>query len=594
MVSTRKETRTMGTTPIVDWALIDWRKAEQTVYRLQKRIFTASRRGNVQVVHNLQRKLMRSYAARLLAVRRVTQDNQGKKTAGVDGKTALTATERADLVQALDPKRKKRRKPLPVRRVWIPKPGKQEKRPLGIPTIATRAEQALAKQALEPEWEAKFEPNSYGFRPGRSCHDAREAIFNAIRFKAKYALDADIKGCFDHLSHQALLKKLGTYPALRRAIYGWLKAGVMEGLEFSPTEEGAPQGSVLSPLLANVALHGMEALLTTRFRKGQVAPITIRYADDFVILHPERTIIEQCRGVVEDWLRDIGLELKPSKTRITHTLHWCEGNRGFVFLGFQVRQYPVGKYHTGKDTHGRPLGFKTLITPSQEAVQRHLLALKQLIRQYRGAPQEALIAHLNPVIRGWANYYQTTVASHCFHKVDHLLFQMVWSWARWRHSAKGGKWRKQRYWRSTDGEKWVFAPPEGARLTKHSFAKSTRHIKVEGSASPYDGKLVYWAKRKYNHPLTRKRMGYVLRMQQGRCAACGLYLKDGDVIELDHIIPKSLGGKEETNNLQALHRHCHDQKTAKDASGKVGGQGIHDKDSSAEEPDDEKSSCPVL
>ena len=196
----------------VDWALIDWRKAERSRYRLQKRIYKAASRGNVQVVHNLQRKLMRSWSARILAVRRVTQDNAGKKTAGVDGKTALTAAERVALVQELEPKQRKKRKHLPVRRVWIPKPGKPEKRPLGIPTIRDRTEQAIAKEALEPEWEAKFEPNSYGFRPGRSQHDAIAAIFLSIKQKDKYVLDADIRGAFDHISHQALLEPAGNIP----------------------------------------------------------------------------------------------------------------------------------------------------------------------------------------------------------------------------------------------------------------------------------------------------------------------------------------------------------------------------------------------
>jgi RNA-directed DNA polymerase len=273
----------MGASPLVDWVATDWRKAERSVYRLQKRIFKASSRGETQVVHNLQRKLMRSWAARMLAVRRVTQDNQGKKTAGVDGKLALTTPERIQLVEDLHPKSRQRRKPLPVRRVWIPKPGKQEKRPLGIPTIRDRAEQAFAKQALEPEWEAQFEPNSYGFRPGRSAHDAIGAIFNFLRYKPKYVLDADIQGCFDHINHTALLRKLQTYPAMRRYIQGCLKAGVLEGQTFSPTEEGTPQGGVISPLLANIALHGLETEISRECGlTSTMRPQVIRYADDFV------------------------------------------------------------------------------------------------------------------------------------------------------------------------------------------------------------------------------------------------------------------------------------------------------------------------
>ena len=296
----------MMETSTVDWALTDWRKAEQTMYRLQKRIYKAASHGKIQVVHNLQRKLMRSWAARMLAVRRVTQDNQGKKTAGVDGKTALTPAERVDLVRELVPSLRKRRRHLPVRRVWIPKPGKAEKRPLGIPTIRDRAEQAIAKAALEPEWEAKFEPNSYGFRPGRSCHDAIEAIFNGIRYVPKYVLDADIRSCFDRINHEALLTKLGAYPAMRRYIKACLKAGVMEHLKlsedteerntlrYSATNEGCPQGGVVSPLLANIALHGLEE----EIRKGYVRqrhqytappPQTIRYADDFVSATRGRT-----------------------------------------------------------------------------------------------------------------------------------------------------------------------------------------------------------------------------------------------------------------------------------------------------------------
>jgi RNA-directed DNA polymerase len=557
----------MGASPIVDWVAFDWRKAERAVYRLQKRIFKASSRGDVQVVHNLQRKLMRSRSARMLAVRRVTQDNQGKKTAGVDGKTALTPTERLQLVEALQPKSRKRGKPLPVRRVWIPKPGKQEKRPLGIPTIGNRAEQALAKQALEPEWEAKFEPNSYGFRPGRSCHDAIGAICLGLRHKPKYVLDADIQGAFDHINQEALLRKLHTYPAMHRYLKGCLKAGVMEGQTFSPTEEGTPQGGVIAPLLMNVALHGMEALVGQKRRRGRTwpeNPQTIRYADDFVILCATLADALDAKRQVEHWLAEMGLEMKPSKTRITHTLENHEGNGGFDFLGFQVRQYRVGKYHSKK-------GFKTLIKPSPDAQQRHRHKLKQPIRKMSGAPQEELIARLNPVIRGWTYYYRTVVASKCFGKMTWERGQKRWQWAERRHPNKTPGWVHRRYWKRTEhyGETVVSRmefKTTGARLYTHTRTKIQRHVKVKGTASPYDGNLVYGAKRNYDNPLTRTREGILLRHQKGRCASCGLYLKDGDLIELDHIIPQRLGGTDEMKTLQALHRHCHDKKTAKDGS----------------------------
>ncbi len=243
--------------PMYEWSDTNWRKLERNVFKLQKRIFQASNRGDVKLVRRLQKLLISSRAAKALAVRRVTQDNQGRKTAGVDGQKSLTPEQRLTLVNKIELGSKVK----PTRRVWIPKPGTDEKRPLGIPTMEDRARQALAKLALEPEWSARFEPNSYGFRPGRSCLDAIGAIFIAIRSKAKYVLDADISKCFDRINHNALLKKLNTYPTLRRQIRAWLKAGVMDGKNLFPTPEGTPQGGVISPLLANVALHGMEELI---------------------------------------------------------------------------------------------------------------------------------------------------------------------------------------------------------------------------------------------------------------------------------------------------------------------------------------------
>ncbi len=318
------------------WRELPWRKLEKHVYRIQKRIYRASQRGNHRQVEKLQKLLLKSEAARLLAVRRVTQDNQGKKTAGVDGVKSVPPKERFLMVSQLHTERwKNRKKPSPVRRVWIPKPGKAEKRPLGIPTMMERAKQALVKMALEPAWEAVFEPNSYGFRPGRSAHDAIGAIFNGIRYKPKFVFDADIKGCFDNIDHEALLRKLNTYPKLTRLIRGWLKAGVLEGQDFTPTNEGTPQGGVISPLLANVALHGMEEIAREGFAKsGSVEkPIVVRYADDFVILHSDQAELQRVAERVTTWLAEMGLQLSPEKTRTTHTLDRCEGNVGFDFLG---------------------------------------------------------------------------------------------------------------------------------------------------------------------------------------------------------------------------------------------------------------------
>lgn len=245
-----------------EWQDTPWHQLERNVFKLQKRIFRASSRGDVSTVHRLQKLLMKSWSARCLAVRRVSQDNQGKRTAGVDGVKSLPPRQRLSLVKTL----KLDSRATPTRRVWIPKPGgAQEKRPLGIPTMVNRAQQALVKLALEPEWEAKFEPNVYGFRPGRSCHDAIEAIFIAINRLPKYVLDADICKCFDRINHEALLSKLGTFPKLRRVIKAWLKAGVVDQGQLYPTNEGAPQGGVISPLLMNIALHGLETKIKAVF-----------------------------------------------------------------------------------------------------------------------------------------------------------------------------------------------------------------------------------------------------------------------------------------------------------------------------------------
>jgi RNA-directed DNA polymerase len=300
-MSTSTETKAPPALVSEDWSRIPWRKLEQTVFRLQKRIYRATERGNLMAVHRLQQLLMRSRAARCIAVRKVTQDHRGKKTAGVDGKKSLNPAERRELVDQIHPSTSQTpQKPPPVRRIWIPKPGKTEKRPLGIPTMKERARQALAKMALEPEWEAKFEANSYGFRPGRGCHDAIAELFICLSQANKWVLDADVKGCFDHISHKALLDKLNTFPAMRRAIKGWLKAGILEGLAFSPSTEGTPQGGVISPLLANVALHGIEDDLQKAYTKKEGTPRLVRYADDVRYVTQNEILLAEKGGSEEE------------------------------------------------------------------------------------------------------------------------------------------------------------------------------------------------------------------------------------------------------------------------------------------------------
>ena len=507
---------------------------------------------------------MKSEAARLLATRRVTQDNQGKKTAGVDGVKSVKPKDRLVMAAQIHPMHWKQQAPQPVRRVWIPKPGKEEKRPLGIPPMIERCKQALAKMALEPEWEAKFEPNSYGFRPGRSCHDARAAIFNIIRSKPKFVFDADIKGAFDNICQEKLLEKLQTYPHLRRAIKAWLKAGVMDDGNLSPTETGTPQGGVISPLLMNIALHGMEQTITEEYPLKSHAvekPLMVRYADDFVIFHSNLQELEKVAKRITEWLQEMGLTLSPTKTRITHTLVPYQEQVGFEFLGFAICQFPAGKTHTGKNSNGKPLGFKTIIRPSKEAVKRHTLVMKDRLRELRSASQEQLIKELNPVIWGWAAYYKTSVASETFSRCDYILWKQLLSWAKARHSNKGTQWVIQKYWHQVGKRKYVFVTPEGAQMRMHSQTAIQTYVKVKGRASPYDGNMHYWSQRLKKHPMMHETKARLMQKQQGKCRWCELRFKDEDILEVDHIDRNR--NNNDLSNKMLLHRHCHDERHAK-------------------------------
>jgi RNA-directed DNA polymerase len=535
--------------PMYQWHTIRWPKVERKVFKLQKRIYRAAQRGDDRQVRRLQKLLLRSHYAKLLAVRQVTQDNRGKKTPGVDGIAALTPAERRTLAEHLQLDGHA----APVRRVSIPKPGTREQRPLGLPTIADRAKQGLVTQALEPEWEARFEPNSYGFRPGRSTWDAIGAIYVQINQKPKWVLEADIAKCFDRINHDAWLRKLDAQPRISRQLKAWLKAGVWDRGDWHPTEAGTPQGGPVSPLLAKVALHGLEERIQWAI-PGRTAPAVIRYADDLVVIHPDRAVIEQSQALMAEQLRGMGLELKPSKTRTTHTLHAEAGGAGFDFLGFNIRQYPTKAKR----------GYKTIITPSRRAVAQHKRQIAEVIRRHRMDGQERLIEALNPVIRGWSNYCSTVCSRETFEEVDEELRHQLRLWSRFRHPNKSRQGAYQKYWRQTGGRRHFTPQGGGTRLAFHAERPIRRHVKVQARRSPYDGDEVYWSTRRGHYPGVSTRVSTLLKRQAGKCRHCGYYFKMGDMLEVDHIIPRAAGGRDAYTNWQLLHRYCHLEKTARE------------------------------
>jgi len=371
------------------WDKIDWRAHEGQVRRLRQRIFKAAQEQDWPRVRNLQKLMLRSRSNTLVSVRQVTQRNAGRKTAGIDGEVALTPEARADVAVRVHQSISSWR-PRAVRRVYIPKASNRAKlRPLGIPVILDRCHQNRVKNALEPEWEARFEPRSYGFRPGRGCHDAIAAIYNVCKgpmASRVWALDADLAAAFDRIDHDRLLAAIGSFPA-RDMISGWLKAGVFEaGKGFAPTGEGTPQGGVISPCLLNVALHGLEEAAGVRYRTSGThageampgSPVAVRYADDMVVLCPSQEQAVQVKARLAEWLAPRGLAFNEDKTRIVHL------SEGLDFLGFNIRRYRS----------------KLLIKPSKAAIRRLRERLASETRTLRGGNAMAVIAALNPVIRG--------------------------------------------------------------------------------------------------------------------------------------------------------------------------------------------------
>lgn len=530
------------------WHDIDWCRVQRNVRAMQVRIAKACREGKWRRVKALQRMLTRSRSARYLAVRRVTE-NQGKRTAGVD--RVLWDTPDAKWKAANGLKRHGY-KPRPLRRVFIPKSNGKE-RPLGIPTMTDRAMQALYLLALAPIAETKGDPNSYGFRIERSTADAMGQLFVCLSKKvsAQWILEADIQGCFDHINHDWMLANVPTDKAILRK---WLKAGVIHKGQLQATDAGTPQGGIISPTLANMALDGLETQLkqylgVTRARKLKIN--VVRYADDFVITGNSKEVLEsEIRPWVEQFLAVRGLQLSPEKTHIVHT------DQGFDFLGWNFRKYDG----------------KLLIKPSKKNVKAFYHKVKEVIDANKMAKQEYLIRLLNPILKGWALYHQPVVAKQAYSRMDNLLFYALWRWAKRRHPNKSLQWIGKKYFRTHGSRSWVFATTmleeNGTKkeVALYSLASTPieRHRKVSGEYNPFDPSMEEMGEKLRTAQMLkklkyRKQILSLYQSQKGLCLMCKQPITKETGWHDHHIIHRTHGGRDTLDNRVLLHPICHQQ-----------------------------------
>jgi RNA-directed DNA polymerase len=534
----------------VSWHGIDWAKAHQTVRGLQMRIAKAVGEKRWGKVKTLQWLLTRSFYGKAIAVKRVTE-NQGKKSPGVDGEIWDTPETKAKAVMSL---RRRGYQPRPLRRVYIPK-ANGKMRPLGIPTMKDRAMQALHLLALEPIAETTGDPNSYGFRVERASRDAAGQCFTMLSQagSAQWVLDADISGCFDNISHNWLLTNI---PMDKVVLQKWLKSGFVWKGQMFPTVAGTPQGGIISPTLANMTLDGMERTLERRFGVKNSMKLLknkahlIRYADDFVLTGATNAVLEEAKSMIEEFLRERGLSLSCEKTKIVHI------KDGFDFLGWNVRSYDG----------------KLLIKPAKKNVLAFLRKIRAIVNEAKTAKQETVIARLNPLIRGWANYHRNQVAKAIFQKVDHLIWERLWKWACRRHPRKPLTWIKDRYFIRQGLRHWVFgtmiADEDGERkLVKLVYASDTpirRHTKIKGEANPFDPAWEQYFEGRLSLTMKDNLRGktkllYLWSAQKGKCPSCGEAISKETGWNVHHILEKARGGSDAMSNLVLLHPNCHRQ-----------------------------------
>ena len=545
-----------------DWQQIPWNQLEEYVVKLQQRIYQAETCGEKRKVRDLQRMLLNSKANLLISIRRVTQVNAGKRIAGVDGYLSLTPEKRIKLYYEMKQEKIKLHNPKPAYRTYITKKnGKLG--PLEISIIKDRIYQSIVKNALEPQWEAKFEPTSYGFRPKRNEHDAIERIYTSLApGKKQWIFEGTFKGCFDRLSHDYILEQLGNFPA-KGLIAKWLKAGFIDNNVFNVTMDGIPRGGIISPLLVNIALHGMEEALGIKYykishgiRKGkqiygyenQTTYTMSRYADYFVVMCETKEQAEKVYELLKVYLEKRGLELPSEKTKVINI--W----EGFDFLGFTIRRFKTQN------------SSKLICKPSNESIEKCKYELKDIFKQMIGNNVEQLINRVNPVIIGYANYWSSVVSKEMYSKIDNYVWNRTVIFLKRLHPKKSWKWVVSQYFKpdktGQSKSNWILTDPiTGNQLVKMAWTPIKRHAMVQYDFSPYDKNKKAYFEIRDKKEFDRNNVAYrrkLAKRQNYICPFCGKSLAENTKsCETHHRIPRYHGGTGKYKNLWLVHTTCH-------------------------------------